>query len=510
MKNGGKPVGIADIQKQTKELKADLAETTQKESQERIERMRAEIQKSPTHLLKNPKLFEIITDEFKKKVVKEEDTCKTIFLGMCMAFVENCDAASSNMMVNSASGAGKDWVVKAVGSILEPVNETTGIGLFLKKTRISGTVFTYWHDSEQEPHWNWDGKILYLEDVSNEILNHDVFKVMASGGSDATVVIQQRAYNKKINGKPVIIITSASATPKPELVRRFVMIGLDESDDQTKLVKRLETKMAREGTLPDYDKRITEAISMLKRIKVKIPYVAEDVEKLFPEHILMRTHLKRFLDLIKASCALHQFQREQDEAGFFIATGQDWDIARVALIKTTTNALMIPLTKEHKEIIEVFKKLQNKTPDLVSKPFFSVSELEEHVHTMSDKWIRIQLDWLTSTGFLDKASEERAESKKRVMVWRLKEQLEISIPTFDCMNCNNCMIVSPVSISLLVDRQASDLPISDNAKKVPSTIEFDTINEFDTIDNANHSHDFVKVGSVSKEGESFNVGDKIL
>lgn len=62
-------------------------------------------------LLANPDLFDLITeDELDKKIVGELETRKTIFLCACGALVENSNLASYNLLVNSESGAGKDWI----------------------------------------------------------------------------------------------------------------------------------------------------------------------------------------------------------------------------------------------------------------------------------------------------------------------------------------------------------------------------------------------------------------
>lgn len=172
-------------------------------------------------ILKDPDIFNKITEiEFDKKIVGEVGSRKVIFL--CSAggrLIKNCQVASYNILVNDEAGTGKDYVT---GKVLEILPKE----VYVHKTRISPTVFTYWHNKEYEPLWTWDGKVFYPEDISEIVLNSDVFKVMCSSGSSATITIRQRAVDIEIEGKPVMITTTATATPNPELVRRFVILNL--------------------------------------------------------------------------------------------------------------------------------------------------------------------------------------------------------------------------------------------------------------------------------------------
>jgi len=300
-----------------------------------------------------------------------------------------------------------------------------------KRTRISEHVFTYWHAPEKEPGFTWDGKIFYGEDISNNVLNGDVFKTFSSSGSHATILKDQTPIDIEIRGKPVLIITTASANPKREIMRRFTNIQLDESSGQTEKIKVYQTKCAQEGVVPEYDSKITEALKYLRRVKVKIPF-ADRLSTVLPnDHIIIRTVFSRFLDHIKASVSLYQYQREKDDEGFLLATGQDYDIARIALIKTMSNPQMIPLTKDQKRILDIFKnKLGEDIEEFSASGFHSVSEIEKYVSFMSERNLRRQLDNLVEFGFLKKNRGKREESKKPVIVYKYVEILNLKIPTF--------------------------------------------------------------------------------
>jgi hypothetical protein len=375
-------------------------------------------------ILKNPNLFHGITvTELDKKIVGEVEARQTIYLNGQGRLVKNAKPASFNMMISDVSGVGKDYVIEKTLEII-PKEQ------WIKKTRISENVLSYWHNAKFEPNWSWDGKIFYIEDISQKTLNCDVFKVFSSSGSSATVLINQVAVEIEINGKPVQLITTAKAVPNEENLRRFPILYLDSGINQTKAVIKMRAEFAEKGVMPEYDDEVIEAQKYLKRVKVRVPFASIIAEYFCqkPElDIIMRTHFDRFLDYIKASCAFHQYQRKTDKEGYLLAEPLDYDIARIAILKTTSNPYMIPLTKDQKRILEIIANLPQ--TDLMQDGY-SVGELEEYVNFMSDKWLRTQLDFLAEHNFLKKGSRKLDSSDRTVITYSLVLLSEITVPTW--------------------------------------------------------------------------------
>jgi len=378
--------------------------------------------------LKNPKIFKLITeDELDKKIVREYGPRKAIFL--CAnggRLVENCQIASYNLLVNDEAGSGKDYVT---GKTLEILPED----VYVKKTRISPTVFTYWHNSQYEPDWTWDGKVFYTEDIAETVLNSEVFKVMCSSGSEATVVIRQRAIDINIVGKPVMITTTATSIPSPELTRRFEILNLNESIDQTKEIMKRHCKFAIDGVTPEYNKEIRESLKLLKRVKVKIPY-AESLHTLFPaKNIMMRTKFPRFLDFVKASAAFHQFQRETDKVGYILAEKQDYEIATEVMKALSSNKYMISLTRNQRRIIEFLEEMNKINPTYKQ----SASRLREQMNNfISLPAMMTNLSIMSSYGIL-KVEIEDGPNGREIEKYRLndsiKEDDSIIFPSFEVL-----------------------------------------------------------------------------
>jgi len=363
----------------------------------------------------------ICTQEVGKWVEGEEESIKTLAL---IAFggrlAKNAAATSGNLIVNSVSGSGKDWVVDHVLSLLPRDS-------YVRRTRISPTAFTYWHNSKFEPEWTWDGKVVFLEDISENLLNCDVLKVLASGGSHSTVVINQQACDIEIKGKPILIATTAKAIPKPELIRRFPMLLLNESAAQTKAVLKKQANFAKKGKVPEKNPKVAEAMFYLQPVSVKVPFAEAIAEKMQSDCVIMRTSFPRFLDYVKFSAALFQFQREVDTEGYILANNADYANAALAIKKTASTG-MIPLTRDQRQILAVFTE---PTDDgKLNLQRFSASDIQCKV-PFEYRWVLDQLNRLTEYGILEKTSEHRGTADKRTMVFSLRSEMALTLPSWE-------------------------------------------------------------------------------
>lgn len=395
-------------------LEAELEEANKKF--EKKTKTAAATKEKVEKLLKRKDLFEITIKETDKKIVGENLSRKVIWLCICGRLVENANLTSFNLIVNDETGTGKDWITTHIGELLPKE-------IFIKRTRISEKVFTYWHNPKFEPEWTWNGKCFYNEDITQSVMNSDVFKVMASTGSHATVIIEQRPIDIEINGKPVMIITTESATPNRENVRRFTILNLDTSIDQTQAIMKRQAELAEKGVATEYDPALLEALIKHKRVKVKIPFAVNLADRFPKQKVLMRTQFKRFLDWVAAATAFYQFQRKKDKNGFLLATKQDYDIAKECFEKITSNPFLIPLTKQQRKIVESF--------DVLGKGWHKIDDLVVANADISESWLRKQLDKLTEYGILEKDRDRADASDKLILIYQKKEIQEAKLPDFE-------------------------------------------------------------------------------
>ncbi len=326
----------------------------------------------------------IVLDELGIKIAGEEKSREIIFLCANGRLVKNSNYSSFNLLIHSGSSAGKDYVSKNVLEIMPKKN-------VFKKSRISERVLNYWKPYEHRGMESWNENILYLIDIGETILNCEAFKVMCSEGSDITIMEKvngkYEAVDIEIEGKPVIITTTATAIPTEEIQNRTLLLKLDESEEQTKRIIEFQTKIAEEGENPSYDKDILQALKELKSYKVRIPFLKK-IEKDFPfNKIRMRRLWTTFIDMIKAVSIVHQFQREKDADGNLIADWKDYDIAKDCFRNLCLGMSEIPLDARKQSIIDILKEEHTQEMSAMEmqplvKPHISLQKIRPHLDSL--------------------------------------------------------------------------------------------------------------------------------
>jgi hypothetical protein len=403
--------------------------------QQREEYAETDISQEAKSMLKNPDLLNILIKETNKFVAGEQESILTVGLNACGRLVKNASRTSYNIIPNDQSGSGKDYVTRNTLNVFVPERYVEF------QSRISETAFTYWHTKEAEPEWTWDGKVLYLSDISDKVLNGEVMKVFLSDETKSVIVKDQKAVEFEIEGKPCLFITTARSTPNQELLRRCYLMPLDSSTEQTKRIKQFVANKAITGRRAKYDPVIREAMTGLDRVNVIITYGELLAEK-FPDLLISRTAFGTFCDLIKASAALYQFQREKDKNGNVIASLDDYDIAKRAFNKLTSTGL-IPITQNQKEILTVINdKLDKNDSSRIGKihEFWAVAEIEPLVSVSHQGLYKI-LDALVESKRLIKAQKEIEQSqtdtsgsgtrtiKRYVMGYKIVDHESINLPS---------------------------------------------------------------------------------
>lgn len=402
------------IEQQRKEKEFIQKKWNKQEEQDNI----VEIEQDLIDILKDPNLLIITTIEIQEAegIAGEEDT---IIVGIIVAntrLVKEAFAESKNLFFSDKTGVGKDRVTKAIMIVVVPECDNIHV------TKMSKEAFTYWHANEDD--WTWDGKVIHFEDIPQSILNCDTFKVMASGGTEAVVVKDQRTIEIPIEGKPVMIITSHHANPSDENLRRFPIGALDNTVEQTKRIKaKISQKYSRRTNVePNTDLR--QALHSLKPYDVVIHY-SELIEHFFPEEIISRTQYAQFLDYICSSAVFHQYQREKTEDGRLIADADDYMIARLLLIYTTSNPKGIPTSREYREILDILR--ENVAPMTINEIL-----LDERCDKSKD-WLYKNLPKLLSTKLVvrNKRAEDAGAITKDVMTYQYAKGLNMeALPTW--------------------------------------------------------------------------------
>jgi len=350
-------------------------------------------------------LVRIIDEVHKEGLVNEEKSILVLLIKILLRLVLNASATSSNVLVSDKTGSGKDVIVFCVCITVLPEDH------YHHRTDISEKAFDYWQpiirwevddDGKKTPiKDSWNGHVIHLEDPKDDALTGQSFRVMASGGTEVTKVINLVPVTITIDGKPVIIVTSLHATIDEEGQRRWDSLRIDTSEKLTVAVKKKILQRATGKINQDKDDSVRHAIKyLLSPYNVVIPF-AEELDQYLPNTLIMRTQTKKLLDYIKASAILHQWQREKDEQGQLIATWFDYDYARFVftILKDVEG---VTLNSVEEEFI-VFLREQNEP--------ISIKSAVEKFKKRSNAWVYDHLDSFVSKGLIEISFEQDSSNR---------------------------------------------------------------------------------------------------
>lgn len=372
----------------------------------------------PDEVLEDRNLFSNIDNDLAEFVVGEEQARRVVLLvALGGSLVTNAHPTSRNILVNDESGVGKDHLCRSVVGILPD-------GMVEKAQRVSEKALSYWHNAKIEPSWTWDGKVFYGEDATSSFFNSPVFKVLASSeGETRTIIVDKgRPVEILVRGKPTMILTSASASPTSELLRRFPIVSLNATAEQTRKIIQLKARRAASGLRPRPDGLLKEAMSRLRRVSCVVPFAPQVAAGIPDGHVIARTTISRMFDYCSFSAAIHQRQREADLNGHLIATQQDYEIARSAINATMTNALQVPLTKRQQGILSRLKEVGIG---------MTTEEVAQEVTTISEKQLRRELQRLVSVGFVKSQLSTREGIRRQVSEYSFTSLPEFHLPEWD-------------------------------------------------------------------------------
>lgn len=298
---------------------------------------------------KKESLLDRIVTELGTVVAGEQEALSTLVLNLLGGrLVLNAKPICYHIFLNDESGAGKDFVARQLLELLDR-------DMYDFASSISLTSLRYWHANEKN--WDWNGKVLYLEDIRQDILSSSELKVYLSndGVSQSIVTVRTKGgWGAKpflINGSPIVLITSALGVPDIEHLRRLNFQNLTATEEQTRAIIQKSVTEPKE-----YSQDLKKEYTSLKRVRVNIPYL-EKVAKHFPANeIIHRTLFQKFVGWIKASAALEQSSREINKDGSINANQDDYEAARKQAQRLAATYSGIPLSLNRKKIVKYFEE----------------------------------------------------------------------------------------------------------------------------------------------------------
>jgi DNA primase catalytic core len=256
-------------------------------------------------LLRDPRLFERILDDFDKCGVVGERTNKLV--GYLAAVSRKLDEPLA-VVIQSSSAAGKSSLMEAVLSFVPDEERVkysamTGQSLFyMGETDLSHKVLAVVEEEGAE-----------RASYALKLLQSERELSIASTGKDpASGKLVTQEY--RVEGPVAILLTTTAAEIDEELVNRCIVLSVDEEREQTRAIHRMQReRQTLEGLLAgrgsaSVRKLHQDAQRLLRPLCVANPY-AKRLTFLDDRTRTRRDHMK-YLTLIRTIALLHQYQRE--------------------------------------------------------------------------------------------------------------------------------------------------------------------------------------------------------
>ena len=169
-------------------------------------------------------------------------------------------------------------------------------------------------------------------------------------------------------GPTGLMLTTTKSRMHLENETRYLSIGLDDSEDQTKRILKATAQQKMTSGSPVDLMPWVDAQVLLMPVSVKIPYAEFLADQVPSKPIRIRRDFQKLLSLIEASAVLHQFQRKQISAGVIEASLADYYIAKELFERAFFQSLygVHPNTKKVMEAIKQIDSERRKKCSVVN------------------------------------------------------------------------------------------------------------------------------------------------
>lgn len=270
--------------------------------------------------LRNPNLMKNIDNLLEESgIIGEENNRKTLFIVASSYKMPN----PLHAMVQASSGTGKSHLINSIADCM-PQNEV------FDTTSITSKSLYYCSDKQL------NNKLFVIQDFDglDDEAKLALREIQSLKRLKRTTVEKTASGNRKTVNKTVkASLASLIATTKSEIYQdnesRTIMLGIDESDEQTDRIIRQQNQK-RAGNI-DEEKQLAakqilrNCIRLLKSYDVLNPYAANII---LPLDAKMRRRLNgQFQDFVCQITILHQHQRKTDSKNRIITTKEDVSLA---------------------------------------------------------------------------------------------------------------------------------------------------------------------------------------
>jgi hypothetical protein len=277
------------------------------------ERLITEFLKSPDLINKIDKLIE------QAGVVGEENTRKLLFL-VASTYKMNYPLHS---LIQGTSGSGKSHLINTIGQCFPPED-------VISMTRVTSKSFYYY------THGELLDKLILIQDFDglDEEAQYAFRELQSAGSVTSSTTYKDRTGNinsavKTVNSHFASLLATTQAEIYYDNMSRSVVIGVDESEEQTNNIINYQNKILA-GRIEQAEERkakefLQNCIRFLKPCEVINPYA--DEVKLPVEAKMLRRLNNHYQAFVKQITILYQYQRKRDHKNRLITETQDLRMA---------------------------------------------------------------------------------------------------------------------------------------------------------------------------------------
>ena len=328
-----------------------------------------------------------------------------------------------HMLIQGGTGTGKSHLLNTIAECFPPED-------VLSMTRVTSRSFYHYGEGELV------NKLVLIQDFDglDDEAQFAFREMQSSGQLSCSITRKDRFGNLKAEIKHVeahfaSMVATTKAEVYPDNMNRSVIIGIDESEDQTRRILQHQSRITaglvnQDG--PEQAKELLRCILRQLKHKKVVNHYADQV--MLPLHSrAIRRLNNQFQSLVSQVTMLHQFQRETDQQGRLVATKDDLLKAVELFIEAIylkTDELD-PSTRQFFELLKDYLKTQTKG----STHRFTAREVRQALHMSKAQTFR-QLDTLKSLEYVAimEGSANRG-FKYEVTYWDDAEKIRNAVKT---------------------------------------------------------------------------------
>jgi len=347
-------------------------------------------------------------------------------------------------LVQGATGSGKSHLLITIASLFPPED-------VLSMTRITSKAL--YHQGEGE----LVNKLVLIQDFDG--LDKEAqfaFREMQSAGSlSSNITVKDRFGNLKAQVKHIeahfaSIVATTKGDVYPDNMNRSVIIGIDESENQTKKILMHQNSITAglvDSTKVKQAQELLRCIMRLLSSKTVVNHYADKVMIPMEAKSIRRLN-NQFQSLVAQITLLHQYQREVDDKGRLVATLEDLTKA-VELFTESIYLKIDELDSSTRQFFEQLKKYVKSQPKGTTQRF-TTREIRLALHLNKTQIFRF-LDTLKSLEYISIVEGSSNKGfKYAISYWddaekmraQIKEQLSKQISLIEPLHTTNSIAYS--------------------------------------------------------------------